>query len=258
MIYGVWGIPCGFPFRNWAEAADYRFPPPSALPAQNALDKAWVQRQRAEYLVFTGWVSIFERLSALRPLDEVLMDLHTRERHLMAFLDRLVDYWLGVIAELLDAGADVIMFGDDWGTQTSTLVSPALFHDIFRPLYQMLMAPIKAAGRRVFFHNCGYPGKIFDELLDLGIDGMWPQIGLFETDPRYAAACRERRVAIYIHPDRQRLIPFGTPGEIGRYIGGFAERYHQLGGGGIFHVEMENDAPWENVEALIMAIDRYR
>jgi hypothetical protein len=31
-----------------------------------------------------------------------------------------------------------------------------------------------------------------------------------------------------------------------------------MNGGGIFHVEMENDAPWENVEALIRAIDRHR
>jgi uroporphyrinogen decarboxylase len=258
MIFGVWGIPRRYPIASWAEGANYRFPPPAAFPAQNMLDKARLTRLREDYLIFTGWVSIFERLHAFRPLDEVLVDLYTGEPHLLAFLDRLVEYWHGVIAALMDAGADVIVFGDDWGTQTATIVSPALFRDAFVPRYRELMAPVKAAGRRVFFHTCGFLGGIFDELLDLGIDGMWPQIGLFDSDSRYAEMCRERKIAIYVHPDRQRLIPFGTPQEIDAAIRAYAEKYRRMNGGGIFHVEMENDAPWENVEALVRAIDCYR
>jgi uroporphyrinogen decarboxylase len=222
------------------------------------LDRAGLIRLRKDYLIFTGWISIFERLHAFRPLDEVLVDLYVGDSHLLAFLDRLVDYWHEVIAALMDAGADVIVFGDDWGTQTSTIVSPALFRDIFTPRYRELMAPVKAAGRRVFFHTCGFLGGIFDELLDLGVDGLWPQIGLFDAAPRYTEMCRERKVAIYIHPDRQRLIPFGTSQEIDAAICAYAEKYHRMNGGGIFQVEMENDAPWENVEALIRAIDRHR
>ena len=38
----------------------------------------------------------------------------------------------------------------------------------------------------------------------------------------------------------------------------YADRYHKLGGGGIFYVEIENDAPFENVRALIESMDRYR
>jgi len=258
MIFGVWGIPRGYPIASWAQGAEYEFPPASAFPGQNTLDRAWLQRQREQYLIFTGWISIFERLHAFRPLDELLVDLYTGNRHLLAFLDRLVEYWLGVIAQLIDAGADVIVFGDDWGTQTSTIVSPAMFRDVFKPRYERLFSPVKAAGLKVFFHTCGFLGGIFDALLDLGIDGLWPQIGLFEADPRYGEACRERKIAIYIHPDRQRLIPFGAPQEIDSAIRAYAERYHRQGGGGIFHVEMENDAPWENVEALVKAIDRYR
>ena len=62
MIFGVWGIPRRYPMASWAEGASYRFPPPSAFPAQNMLDKARLTRLREDYLLFTGWVSIFERL----------------------------------------------------------------------------------------------------------------------------------------------------------------------------------------------------
>lgn len=66
------------------------------------------------------------------------------------------------------------------------------------------------------------------------------------------------KIAIYIHPDRQRLIPLGTPLQIDSYIRLAAEKYKKLGGGGIFYVEIENDAPFENVKALVEAINKYR
>jgi hypothetical protein len=65
-------------------------------------------------------------------------------------------------------------------------------------------------------------------------------------------------MSIHIHPDRQRLIPLGTPDEIRQAIRAYAERYHALGGGGFFYVEVENDAPFENVEALVTAIEEFR
>jgi len=120
-----------------------------------------------------------------------------------------------------------------------------------------MMEPVKKAGKKVFFHSCGKLGPIFDELLDLEIDGYWPQIPLYDEVP-FAQKCKEHKVAIYIHPDRQYLIPLGNPREIDDKIHEYADRYHTLGGGGIFYVEMENDAPFENVKALIEAIDKYR
>ncbi len=68
----------------------------------------------------------------------------------------------------------------------------------------------------------------------------------------------KHRVTLYIHPDRQYLVPRGTPQEIEAAIRAYADRYHALGGGGIFYIEIENDAPFENVKALIEAVDTYR
>ena len=251
-IFGVQGYPRRYPFATWEEAAEYRFPP---LPK---IDGATIAAQRSQYLVSMGWVSILERLHGLRPLDEVLVGLVTRDRHLLAFLDRLVDYWQQAITDLIQAGVDVIVFGDDWGVQTASMVSPALFDSLFRPRYERLMDPIHKAGRKILFHSCGYLGDILDQILDLGIDILWPQITVCEAIPGFVEKCREHRTSIYIHPDRQYLIPLGTPQEIDGEIRRYADRYHRLGGGGILYVEMENDAPFENVQALVDAVHRYR
>ncbi|HOX06504.1 MAG TPA: uroporphyrinogen decarboxylase family protein [Planctomycetota bacterium] len=184
----------------------------------------------------------------------------SRRPALLAFLDRLVEHWRRSIDALVAAGVDVIYFGEDWGTQTGPLVSPDLFRDVFRPRYRKLVERVHRSGGRVFFHCCGSPGPIFDELLDLGIDGLWPQIDPFEADARQVELCRERRVAVYIHPDRQRLVPLGTPAEIDAEIRRYAERYRAFGGGGggIFYVETENDAPFENVRVLIESVEKWR
>ena len=65
-------------------------------------------------------------------------------------------------------------------------------------------------------------------------------------------------MAIYMPPDRQDLIPYGSPQEIDSAIKRYAEKYHALGGGGIFYVEIENDAPFENIKALIESIHKWR
>ena len=253
LIYGVWGHPKKYPFNSWEEGLEtYQFPP-AALP-----DKALVAEQQKDYLVFSGWPSIFERLCALRPIDHTLMDILTEDPAMLQFLDRLVAYWMTVIDGLIDTDVDVIMFGDDWGTQTAPMIPPALFRKIFLPRYAQMMAPIKAAGKKIFFHVCGFLDGTLDDLIGLGIDGLWPQIGFLERNPALFERCEKHKVTLYIHPDRQYLIPRGTPQEIESSIKSYAEKYHALGGGGIFYVEIENDAPFENVVALVESIHRWR
>ncbi|TFG68455.1 MAG: hypothetical protein E4H27_07950 [Anaerolineales bacterium] len=252
LIFGILGHPKTYPFNSWEEAADYKFPP---FPCINHGELA---EQRQNYLIFSGGISIFERVHEMRPMDQVLMDIVDKDPALLHFLDRLVEYWLAAIHSMLDAGVDVIMFGDDWGTQQAPLISPALFKSIYKPRYEALMAPIHKAGKKVFFHSCGFLGGVLDDLIDLGISGLWPQITLMESNPAFLEKCRRHKVTLYIHPDRQYLIPNGSPAEIETVIKHYAEIYHALEGGGIFYVEIENDAPYENVKALIEAIHKWR
>ncbi|MFC1526258.1 uroporphyrinogen decarboxylase family protein [Candidatus Latescibacterota bacterium] len=257
-IYGLWGHPKAYPFDGWKAGREYQFPEqPDIGSAQFERDRAKVEEEARDYLVFRGGASIFERLHDLQPMDMVLADLAAGDEDQLAFLDRLVDHWLHSIEYWIAAGADVLSFGDDWGTQTSQIVSTDMFRRIFKPRYARLMEPIHAAGRRVFFHVCGHLGELLHELIDLGVDGLWPQINQYD-EVELAETCREHGVAIYIHPDRQHLVPLGTPEEIDRKMAEYAARYRRLGGGGIFYIEIENDAPFENARALIESVDQHR
>ncbi|MFH1377265.1 MAG: uroporphyrinogen decarboxylase family protein [Planctomycetota bacterium] len=259
LIFGIAGHPVRYPFNGWDDAKDFVFPPlPSNDPLAYAQLKDAVAAQKRDYITYSGDISIFERIHDLQPFDSVLVDFARRDEGLLAFLDRLVEYWIQSVSDVAGAGYDAIWIGDDWGSQTAPLISPRLFNSVFKPRYREIIETAKRAGLKVFFHSCGMLGYTFNELADMGIDLIWPQIALFEANPAFLELARDRKISLFIHPDRQRLIPQGTPSEIRDAIKRYSDQYHQQGGGGIFYVEIENDAPFENVEALITAIADYR
>ncbi len=254
-IYGIAGHPYRYPIRDLGRCDEYRFPDTPLVSPAGPDPRARRDRERFRT---SGTVSVFERLHALHPMDGVLMGLAERNQPLLRLLARLEAYWYRRIDGFLASGVDAVWFGDDWGAQTGPLVSPAMFRELFAPVYERLFARVKAGGARVFFHCCGVLGPIFDDLLALGIDLIWPQIRWFESDTGRVEHCRDRGVAFYVHPDRQALIPLGTPGEIRSEIRRYADLGRDLGGGVVFYVEIENDAPFENVRALIESIAEYR
>ena len=258
LIFGVWGHPLAYPFPDWKAARHFVFPTVPGLDSDEfRRSSRWVAEHKPNYYLIGGGGSLLEKICALRPMDEVLMDLYDRNPDLLAFLDRLLDHTCRWLDYHLAAGNDAVMLGDDWGTQTAPLVSPEIFREIYAPRYRVLADKVTRAGARTFFHCCGFMGPILDELFNLGISGLWPQLRFCDSD-EFAATCKDRGVTIYIHPDRQRLVPRGTPREIWTAIGRLADRYHRLGGGGIFYIEIENDAPFENVKALIESVQACR
>lgn len=254
-IFGVAGLPCRYPIESWDSPME--FPPIPAIGSEQFL-KDWerTQAQRRNHLVFNGWISLFEKLHALRPFEEVLMDLADRKPQLLAFLDRLVEYYRRQIEYLLAVGTDVVMFADDWGTQTSLLVAPKVFREIYKPRLRELMALVHGAGGKVFYHSCGAVHPLYRDLVEIGIDGLWHQIALYDAE-RFARKAAANRTVLFLHMDRQYLIPRGSPHEISAAVKRYADVHRGLGGGAILYVEIENDAPFQNVEALIRAVHRY-
>ena len=249
LIFGIQGHPKAYPFSGWDEAHSYSLPP---IPVQEVIPAEF----RRDHYVFGGGGSIFEKPSSLRPFDEVIIDFFEENPELLEFVDRLVEYYTESNTRALACGVDIFCFGDDYGTQTGPFFPDDLFRRIFVPRYKKMFSPIQNAGRKILFHSCGRLNGVVDELFDLGIDVLWPQLSLYGRDEAFLDHCAERRVALLLHPDRQYLIPRGTPGEIRSWVRDMAARYRQ--GGGIFYVEMENDAPWENVKTLLESIAEYR
>jgi len=213
-LYGVWGYLIGYPLADITLLPSY-FPP--VVRPLNGLEReraaAAGAALRQNYFHLGGGLSLFETMQSLRPFEDVLIDISRDTPEINRLAELLVDYNLQLVANELAKGVDAVMVGDDFGTQGGLMLSPRAWRRFFIPRYQRLFAPIKEAGKRVFFHSCGKIDPILEDLRTLGADAVWPQIQLF--DPRsLAKRCREMRLAVQIHPDRGDLMQRGSPAQV--------------------------------------------
>lgn len=68
------------------------------------------------------------------------------------------------------AGADCVMFYEDWGTQNQLLISPNLWYEEFFPRFVKLCGIAHQCGIRVFMHSCGKIAAVVPALIKAGID----------------------------------------------------------------------------------------
>jgi hypothetical protein len=252
-IFGIWGHPIEWPLNDLSALPGWKAPdpPPDEGPvyekvlAESALHgKAWFRT--------SGAGALFETLRSVRRFELVLMDLEDDT----AEINRIADVINGnngdLVRHALRIGADAVAFGDDLGTQNALMISPAIFSRFFKPRYKELFSPAVAAGARVFFHSCGQVGTILEDLREVGVDAVWPQLPLYDL-PDLARRCRDLELSVQLHPDRGELMQRGTPGRIRDYVLRLLDTFDTAHGGSWLYIEVDPGFPWENVEALFAA-----
>jgi uroporphyrinogen decarboxylase len=258
LIFGEMGHPLERPLDDWANLERYR---PAPVPATAGpgfeREKAEAERHKERWFLKSGWISVFEVLHAVRNFEDVLVDIETDRPEIHQLADLITERQLGMVEHLLARGVDAVQFGDDFATQTGPMMSPATWRRFFKPRYERLMAPIHAAGRKVFFHTCGRSPELFGEWADLGVAALWPQLNAY--DPRELVRfSREARIALALHPDRGDLMVRGNPAAVRAEVLRLAEAFAVKEGGSWFYVEVDSGFPFENVVGLVEAIAELR
>ena len=108
----------------------------------------------------------------MRKLDQYLMDLILEKDRVRALHDRIDLLLEDMIRNYAAAGVDGVMFAEDWGTQSQTLVSPELWREEFFPRFQRLCGMAHERGIKVFMHSCGQIQEIVPGLMEAGVDAL--------------------------------------------------------------------------------------
>jgi uroporphyrinogen decarboxylase len=175
---GVGASPISFPLRDWSQLDDYleqRMPDPSA---PGRLDGALPSLRSVGPVVYyagMAHMALFERLHCLRGMENTLEDFYAAPQHIERLLDALTDYYLEIIrgwGGLEDV--DCIFMSDDWGTQSSLMVSPEMWRRFFAARYRRLCDEAHRQGLDVMFHSCGHVLEIIGDLIDAGVDIIDP------------------------------------------------------------------------------------
>jgi hypothetical protein len=245
-LFGVWGHPLTRPLDDWAKLPAYRPPLPPPL---TGADLAAAAAHRQRYYL-TGWGGeLFERMRALRRYEDVLMDLALDTPEINRLADLILENMRAHTARSLAADVDAVCVADDFGTGSALMISPELFRHFFKPRYAEVFAPIRKAGKRIFFHSCGQIDAILEDLAELGVSAVWPQLPVFDL-PTLARRCRDLGLAVQLHPDRGDLMQRGTPGQVRDYVLRMLDVFRTAEGGSWLYLEIDPGFPWANVEAL--------
>ena len=152
------------------------------------------------------------RLYYLRGFENLMMDYAAEEPELQALIDLVAGFNRRIVDRFMQHGIDVLEAGDDLGTQTASMISPADFRKWITPAYKQIFAPVRAAGAQVSLHSDGHMVELIDELIDAGVTICNPQDLCNGIDEIKAAV--DGRICIRLDIDRQTIVPFGTPKEI--------------------------------------------
>ena len=106
----------------------------------------------------------------MRRLDQFLMDLLLEQDKIVILLRRIEDLLAETIVQYAQAGADAVMFPEDWGTQKGLMIRPDTWRQVFKPGFQRLCSVAHEHGIKVFMHSCGKTTVIIPDLIEAGID----------------------------------------------------------------------------------------
>jgi hypothetical protein len=165
----------------------------------------------------------------LRKMETYFCDLLSERERIDVLHDRVAGLLEQVIQQWAESGADGIFFCEDWGIQNRLLVSPAMWREIYKPLFARLCGAAHRRGLHVLMHSCGYNWDILDDLAEAGINAFqFDQPALYGLE-RLAGKLRALKVCLYAPVDIQQVLPTGDR----QRIEAEAQRMIDLFGGGL-------------------------
>jgi uroporphyrinogen decarboxylase len=236
--------------RDWSTTALVRFPR-----ERLSIDFERVAefcRTTDRYVLAGTCPRPFERLQFLRGSESLYLDLARPPAELYEFLERLHKFYLEELTLWAQTEVDGLVFMDDWGSQHALLISPEQWRDLFKPLYADYVDVAHAHGKHVFMHSDGYIIDIIPDLLEVGLDALNAQVfcmGVEELGRRFGGT-----LTFWGELDRQQLLPYASPEEIGAAARRLRTAFHH-GGGFIAQCEFGPGARPENVYAFFAACE---
>lgn len=208
-------------------------------------------QQSDKFILAKTKVRPFERLQFLRGTENVMIDLALGSSELKTLLSMIHDFYRREIELWTETAVDAIFFQDDWGAQNNMLISPRMWREHFKPIYQDFASLIRKAGKFVFFHSDGYIQPIIPDLIEIGVDALNAQ--LFCMDIEQLGDQFRGEITFWGEIDRQSILPFGTPQDVESAVQRVRSALETKEGGVIAWCEWGNDVSGENIEAFFKA-----
>jgi hypothetical protein len=248
---GIIGIVKNPLIKDWQDLEYFKVPWPRL-----EIDRETINRfcqQTDKFVLANAAIRPFERLGFIRTMEAALMDLWEQSKDFFELLTTIHSFYLKEV-ELWASTTqvDAICLSDDWGTQTSLMISPDLWRTIFKPLYQEYIEIARSHNKYVFMHSDGFIYDIIPDLMEIGIDALNSQI--FCMGVKKLGKAFGGKITFWGEVDRQNLLSNGSPRDIRMAVQEISD-YLNNRGGVIAQCEFGPGANPKNVYEVFKAWD---
>lgn len=198
---------------------------------------------------------MYMRLYYLRGFENFMMDLVEEPPQLHKLIDMVLNYNMSELQKILAGKPKIIHFGDDLGIQHSLPMSPEDWRKYLKPCFARIFGACRKAGAHVYLHTDGHILEIIPDLIECGVTVLNPQIRANTLDG-LVKMCKGK-VAVNLDLDRQ-LFPFCTPADIDEHVREAITKLGSKEGGLMLVASCGPEVPLENIEALCLAMEKYR
>ena len=253
------------------EIDDYRrWPSPDWFDYSDIEAQCETIRSAGRVVVFMG--DRLNRLAQLKPamylrgVERILVDMAECAELAHAIFARIRRFYRGYAERIFDAAhgkIDIVLTGDDFGSQNGPLVSPAMWLDFLADGFAEYVGLARSQGVRVMHHTCGSVRPLIPLMLERGLDvlqSLQPEAA--EMDAGQLKQEFGDRLAFHGGISIQRTLPFGSADEVRDEV---RSRIEALAPGGGYIIStahnIQADVPLTNLEALLGAYEecgRYR
>lgn len=216
------------------------------------------QIQDAGYAVVAlSGITPFEFSYMLRGMDNWFLDLGGDPEFVHALMGKLTFLMRSAVEKLLEEAGDyidVVVTGDDLGSQSAPLISTAMYRELIKPYHVELFQAIKQRTKaKIFYHSDGNIFPLLNDLIDAGIDLLNP-VHVAAKDMGDTARLKREfgdRLCFNGAIDTQTVLPHGTPEEVRAEV---RRRIKDLAPGGGYILSavhcLQPDVPPENICAM--------
>ena len=194
----------------------------------------------------------------LRGMEQVLMDSVLEPGIFQAIIDRIAGFYREYLTRLLTAaqgGIDMVVTGDDFGTQHGLILSRGIWREFLGPGFKNFIEISHSFGVPVMHHSCGGIYEMIPDMIEAGLDVLNPlQPETYGMDFGRIKAEFGQQLCFHGGIGIQRNLPFGGPGDVQAEVGrALATLGADSGYIACTAHNIQADVPVENVLALFAA-----
>ena len=220
-------------------------------------------REQGRVVAFMG--DRLNRFAQLKPamyirgVEQIFLDMVENPEIVQTIFGHITTFYMEYERRILEAALgkiDILVTGDDFGAQKTTLISPAMWERFLKKGFTDYIKLAKNYGARVMHHSCGSVYNIMEKIISSGLDilqSLQPEAAYM--DPGILKKEFGDRISFQGGISIQKTLPFGKPDDIKEHVRAVFEKF--MPGGGYIACTAHNIQIDTSIENILTLLDAY-